>query len=209
MSRTYLPLFLTLLLASAGSAKDKSKAALPADVLNARTVLVVINPEAGESLTDPNANVQARADVEKALTKWGRFDLVMEARSADLVIAVRRGSGKAVTPTVKGGPLDQQPVILQPQDGSIRIGGRRGRPDDVTSSETGSSDPSPHIQTEVGSKDDRFEVYRGGVIYPLDSSPVWRYIAKDALRAPSVAAVEQFRKAIDQAMQAAAKKKQP
>src|SRR6266498_3070998 len=93
---------------------------LPADVLNAHTVLVVVNPQAGEQLTDPNANRQAQEDVEKALTRWGRFDLVMEARSADLVIAVRRGSGKTVTPTMKGGPIDQRPVILQPQDGSIR-----------------------------------------------------------------------------------------
>jgi len=207
MSRTYLPLFLTLLMASAASARDKSKANLPADVLNARTVLVIVNPDAGESLTDPNTNLRAQTDVEKALTKWGRFDLVMEPRSADLIIAVRRGSGKTVTPTVKGGPLDQRPVILQPQDGDIRIGGQRGRSPDLT--ETGNSNSSPHVQTEIGSQDDSFEVYRGGIAYPLDSSPVWRYIAKDALRAPSVTAVEQFRKAIDQAVQAAAKKKQP
>src|SRR6476646_9259843 len=93
---TYLPLLLLLLIlitAPLGSAKDKSKTNLPADILNARTVLVVINPEAGESLTDPNANRRAQEDVEKALTKWGRFDLVMEARTADLVIAVRKGSG--------------------------------------------------------------------------------------------------------------------
>src|SRR5205809_570171 len=104
MSRTYLPftylpllLLLTLLGAPLGSAKDKSKTNLPADVLNARTVLVVINPQAGESLADPDANRRAQEDVEKALTKWARFDVVMEARTADLVIAVRRGTGKAVS----------------------------------------------------------------------------------------------------------------
>ena len=43
-----------------------------------------------------------------------------------------------------------------------------------------------------------FEVYRGGVDYPLDAAPVWRYIAKGALNEPQVAAVEQFRKAIDE-----------
>ncbi len=209
MYRTYLPLLLTVLVAPLGSAKDKSRINLPADVLHAHTVLVVVNPQAGEQLTDPNANRQAQEDVEKALTRWGRFDLVMEARSADLVIAVRRGSGKTVTPTMKGGPIDQRPVILQPQDGSIRIGSQRGQPPDLTRPEAGGSDASPHVQTEIGSQDDLFEVYRGGIDYPLDGSPVWRYIAKDALRAPSVAAVEQFRKAIGQAVQAAAKKKQP
>jgi hypothetical protein len=48
----------------------------------------------------------------------------------------------------------------------------------------------------MGSSEDTFEVYRGGVEYPLDAAPVWRYIAKDALNGPQVAAVEQFRKAI-------------
>ena len=107
------------------------------------------------------------------------------------------------------GPLDRRPVILQPQDGSVRIGGQRGQSPDVMSPGAGSSDTSPHVQTEIGSQDDSFEVYHGGIDYPLDSPPAWRYIAKDALRAPSVAAVEQFRKAIEQALQAAAKKKQP
>ncbi len=34
---------------------------------------------------------------------------------------------------------------------------------------------------------------------PLDSPPVWRYMAKDCLREPGVTAVEEFRKAIAQA----------
>jgi hypothetical protein len=41
-------------------------------------------------------------------------------------------------------------------------------------------------------------VYRGGGEYPLDAPPVWRYIAKGSLDAPQVAAVEQFRKAIEE-----------
>ena len=52
---------------------------------------------------------------------------------------------------------------------------------------------------EIGASEDTFEVYRGGIEYPLDSSPVWRYIAKDCLRAPGVTAVEELRKAITQA----------
>jgi hypothetical protein len=40
--------------------------------------------------------------------------------------------------------------------------------------------------------------YRGGVEYPLDASPVFRYTAKDSLNAPQVTAVEQFRKAIEE-----------
>jgi hypothetical protein len=44
-----------------------------------------------------------------------------------------------------------------------------------------------------------FEVYRGGIVDPLDAPAVWRYTAKDCLRAPQVSAVEEFRKAIAEA----------
>ena len=57
----------------------------------------------------------------------------------------------------------------------------------------------PRISNEVGPSEDTFEVYRGGVPNPLDSPPVWRYIAKDCLRAPQVSAVEEFRKLIAEA----------
>jgi hypothetical protein len=50
------------------------------------------------------------------------------------------------------------------------------------------------------------QVYRGGVQYPLDSAPVWRYAAKNALRAPVVPAVEQFKKAITGSEKALAQK---
>src|SRR5947209_20324787 len=76
-------------------AKDKAKRGLPADVLNAHTVLVVIKPNAGEPLADPTANQRAREDVEKAFTRWRRFDLALEPSTADLIIAIRKGSGKS------------------------------------------------------------------------------------------------------------------
>ena len=208
MLRKSIFVCLGALLAPLAIAKDKGKVSIPADVLNAHTVLVVIKPNAGEPLTHPNANHQAQEDVEKALMKWGRFDLAMEGSTADLIIAVRKGTGQSVTPTVRGGPIDQRPVILEPQEGNIRLGGQRGKPPDITQPTAGTSDNSPHVQTEVGSSNDSFEVYRGKIEYPLDSSPVWRYTAKDALRSPDVPAVEQFRKAIDQAAKALSKKNQ-
>ena len=188
-------------------ANAKDKVLLPADVLNAQTVLVVINPEAGEPLTDPGANSKAREDVEKALMKWGRFRLVLESQTADLVIAVRRGTGRTVSPTIRGGPVDNRSVILQPTDGSVRIGGQQGRPPDLNQPGMDTpQDTGPRIQTEVGASGDTLEVYRGGLEYPLDSSPVWRYVAKDALRSPAVPAIEQFRKAVDEAQKAATQK---
>jgi hypothetical protein len=191
-------LLLAVLLATPAIAKDKNKSGLPAYVLHARTVLVVIDPDAGEPLDQPNANATARENVEKALMDWARFDLVSDGQESDLIIAVRTGNGRAMRPTVKGGPIDQRPGIAQSSDTSIRIGAHQGQPPQ--------NDPSlsppisgPHVGHEVGPSEDTFEVYRGGVSNPLASSPVWRYVAKDCLRAPGVSAVEEFRKAVAEA----------
>lgn len=205
-----LALFLTPFANAKDKDKDKNKVFLPADVLNAQTVLVTIQPEAGEPITDPDSNRRAREDVERAVTKWGRFRIVMESQTADLVFVVRRGTGRAVAPTISGGPVDNRPVILQPgEGGDIRVGGQRGRPPDLSQSGT---DPQPNtgprVRTEIGSSEDVLEVYRGGIEYPLDSPAVWRYRAKDALRPPQVPAVDQFRKILDEAEKAAKQKQQ-
>ena len=77
-------------------AADKKKNSLPPSVLNARTVLVLIDPQAGISVNAPLANKTAQEDVEKAFMKWGRLTPVMDMETADLVITVRKGSGKLV-----------------------------------------------------------------------------------------------------------------
>jgi hypothetical protein len=197
-------LSLVILLSSLGMAKDKNKSLLAEDVLRARTVLVVVNPDAGEALDQPNANATARDNVEKALMNWGRFELALDGQEADLVITVRTGNGKAVRPTVKGGPVDRRTGIAQAGDSSIRIGAQQGQPPPLGDPGAPAPNRGAQIGYEVGASEDTFEVYRGHVQYPLDSSPVWRYIAKDSLRAPNVPAVEEFRKAI-----ATAEKQQP
>ncbi len=168
-----LALALSLILSPSASAKDKHKAPLSADILKAETAWVTIHPDAGEPLTGLSANRRAREAVERALTKWSS-------------------------------PTDDRPVVVQPSDnGNIRIGGQHGRPPDLSQPIPG-QDNSPHVSTEVGSSNDTLEVYRGREEQPaLDTSPVWRYSAKDALRAPTVSAVEQFQKAIAEAEKAA------
>lgn len=209
MSRTRLLLPFVLALCLVAGGKDKKKVTLPYDVLQAHTVLVVIHPDAGEPLTDPSANRRAQEDVEQALMKWHRFDLVMEASTADLVIAVRKGNGQTSRPTIQHSPIDNRPVILEPGDGNVRLGGHQGHPPDITQPAGDPTDSSPRIGNEIGPSEDTFEVYRGKLGDPLDAPPVWRYMAKDALRSPVVPAVEQFRKALDEAEKAATPKKQP
>jgi hypothetical protein len=130
--------------------------------------------------------------------QWGRLHLVMEGQESDLVIAVRTGNGNAVRPTIRGGPIDQRPGTVETTDSSIRIGGHQGQPPPLNDPGV-SPQNGPQIGREIGPSEDTFEVYRGGVQNPLDSSPVWRYTAKDCLREPGVTAVEQFRKAIAEA----------
>lgn len=187
---------LATLLAVPANAKDKKKQTLPEYVLRASTVLVVVNPEAGEPVEQPMANATARENVEKALMEWGRFRLVMDGEESDLVIAVRTGSGKMVQPTIKGGPIDTRPGVGQSTDSTIRIGGQQGHPPPMNDPSMVGPQSGPHVSNEVGPSEDTFEVYRGGAQSPLDAPAVWRYIAKDCLRPPKVAAVEEFRKAI-------------
>jgi len=187
-------LVLSTSLAFAGGDK---KPVLPAYVLSAETVFVLIDPDAGTSPTSPMANQKARDDVEKALMKWGRFRMAMNAGEADLVVVVRKGSGKIVQPTIGGLPTNDRPVIVQRTDNGSRVGGQKGRP-------PGSTDPAPQDthpapQMEAGMSDDMFVVYHGGEGNPLDGPPAWRYTGKDALKSPSVPAVAEFRKAIEEA----------
>jgi len=188
---------LLLLCCLAGAAKDKKKPLLPEDVLRARTVLVVVDPEAGVSVQDPFANRKAQEDVEKALLKWGRFSLAMDAGNADLLITVRKGSGKIVDPTIGGVPTNNRPVIFEPNSSGGRVGGRTGNPGNIGDpSSLGDPSGRPSQQVEMGQPQDTFVVYRSSRDNPLDYPPVWRYSAKDALQSPGVPAVEAFRKLI-------------
>jgi hypothetical protein len=213
-----------VLLPSFTLAKDKSKSTLPTYVLQAQTVSVIIDPSAGESLNDPRANEVAQRDVETALLNWGRFQPFLAGRNADLVIVVRRGTGKMASGTVHDPRQGRRPVAIDPTDSGIDVGMQRGQPPpyagDTPDASQGSSIPSqngpqngpmtedrPHPQAEIGTSaaQDSFLVYRGRTENPLDGSPVWRYETKNALKPHSVPAVEAFRKAVDEAEQAAAK----
>ena len=186
-----------LIFTSLAIADDQKKNLLPAYILKARTVLVLVDPEAGTSTTSPLANRTAQEDVEKALMKWGRLTPVLDTQTADLVITVRKGSGRIVQPTIGGEPTNDRPVIVQPTDSGIRIGLQQGRPTDTT--QTAPQDRKPYPKTEVGHSEDMFVVYEGRVDGPLDRAPAWRYMTKDALHSPNVPAVAEFRKIIEEA----------
>lgn len=205
--RKLLAVAAIILCSALAPAKDKKKAVLPADILHARTVLVIVDPTAGVDVKDPNANRVARADVEKALDQWGRFTLVQEGFNADLVITVRKGNGKVIQPTIGGTRIYGTPPVSgsttsSPTQTTTRGGvrwGSSGFPNDPSNAGTQPSTPEP--QVEAGSPLDMLVVYRGSTDpnwSPLDAPSVWRYSGKDALALPSVPAVEAFRKLIDE-----------
>jgi hypothetical protein len=183
-------------------APAKKKPTLPADVLRAKTVLVIIDPSAGVDPEDPNAQRMARESVEKALDQWGRFERVQEGLTADLVIVIRKGNGRLVQSGIGGTPINSAPPVSgsstsTPNENTTRGGVRwgQGLPGDPSNAGAGPSSPRPEIGS--GFRDDTFVVYRGTTEpdrSPLDAPAVWRYSRKDALAAPQVEAVEVFRK---------------
>lgn len=197
------------------SAREKEDTRMmPPYILRARTVAVLIDPAAAVSLRDPNGNQTARKDVETALLKWGRFEPILDARDADLVIVIRKGRTPADV-AVPDPRQNRRGGMIDPWDGRIAVGTQRGnvpkgqpagqpphKPDDPIGDE-------PVKQT--GTPGDVFEVFDGRSDDALNSVPGWSYVKKDALHAHDVPAVEEFRKAIDEAEKQAgqAPKKHP
>ena len=191
-----------LLLSLPALAKNEKKQTLPASVVSAKTVFVMIDPDSGMSAKDPLANKTAQDDVEKAFLKWGRITPVMSGQTADIVVVLRKGMGRIADRTIAGGRINDRPGVVQATDNSVRIGAQQGQPPNPSSSPTaGPPDPQVHQQTEVGSPDDMFVVYVGGadVEQPLDHAPVWRSVRKNGLHSPDLPAFAEFRKAVEEA----------
>jgi hypothetical protein len=198
--RAPAPLTLGLLLTPLVFAKDKPKSTLPAYVLHARTIVVIVDPKAGVSIDDPQANQVAQRDVETALMNWGRFQPVLAMQGADLIIVVRRGHGRVLDQTISDSRQNNRPGMIATSDNAVTIGAQHG-----PQNQTDVDGAPAHPQTEIGGSNDSFTVYQGGVEDPLGGNPAWRYTAKDGLRPHSVPAVDQFKKALTEAETAAAK----
>ncbi len=198
--RTLVNLSLVLVCTCLASANNRKKDVLPAEVLNAQTVVVLVDPEAGMPTSAPLENRTAQEDVEKALAKWGRLKPILIGNSADLVITVRRGNGKIAQPTVSGEPTNDRPVVVVPSDNGMHIGVQQGRPPDST--QPPPQNTSPGLGGEASTvTEDTFLVYKGGTGgAAIEGAPVWRYVAKNALRSPDVPAVAEFRKAVEAAV---------
>jgi hypothetical protein len=194
------------LLVTFGFAKDKTKSILPAYVLNAHTVAIIIDPHAGISVDDPQANQIAQKDVEAALLRWGRLEPVPTTEGADLIIVVRKGNGHLTDETMHGAPQNNRPGGINSSGNGASMP-QHGIPQGV--SETpgmGQGEEGPRPQMEIGDAADSFTVFQGGKEKPLNSVPAWKYVGNDGLLPHSVPAVAAFKKAVTDAEKVAAKK---
>jgi hypothetical protein len=195
--RSLLALGVIVVAASFSFSNEKKKPVLPATVLSAQTVSVVIDPNAGVSTDAPLANKTAQDDVEKAFANWGRFKPVMSGMGPDLIVVIRKGNGKVLQPTIHGGgnPNDE-PVVIQPTDSGIRIGGQKGKQAGAPQNDPEMSRPTPGAS--VGGSEDSFAVYNGGTVDFAGDAPIWRYVNKNALHPHDVPAVGEFRKIVEE-----------
>jgi hypothetical protein len=209
MLRRAIALLGLSLLVSFGFAKDKTKNVLPAYVLSAHTVAIIVDPQASISIDDPQANQMAQKDVEAALLRWGRFEPVPTTQGADLINVVRKGNGHLTDETMHGAPQNTRPGGINSPGGGGPAGPQHGVPQGI--SETpglGQSDEAPRPQLGIGDTADSFTVFQGGKEKPLESAPAWKYMANDGLLPHSVPAVAAFKKAIADAEKAEAKKQE-
>ena len=133
--------------------------------------------------------------------------MALEKDTTDLVIGVRKGTGKGANPTINGGPVDTRPATIEKTDNQKRVAVQQGRPPDLT--QQGAPTGPAHIGMEAGAEDDTFMVFIGGALqFPMDNPPVWNYVGKNALKPPRVEAVEEFRKAVEESEKAAEQKQQ-
>jgi hypothetical protein len=207
--RAFVLLVMGLLVVNYGFAKKKTKSTMPAYVLNARTVAVMIDPDAGVSVDDPRANEVAQKDVETALANWGRFAPQLSTQGVDLIIVVRKGHERLVNETINDPRQNSRPGSVNTTDNGISVGAQHGQPSNGDASADSAGEAS-HPQMEIGDTDDTFTVYEGGGSGDvLSKDPAWRYVAKDGLRSHSVPAVDAFREAVAEADKAAAAVKKP
>lgn len=131
--RQTMVLVAILLMAGAGSARDKSKGNLPANVLQARTVSILIDPQAGIDVRDPQANRTAQRNVEAAFLNWGRIQPTIVSNDADLLIVVRKESGRIANATIAGPAQNRRQGVIEPADSGIFLGAQHGSPTGATS----------------------------------------------------------------------------
>lgn len=170
------------------SADAKKKPSLPAELLKAKFVTVMIYPNGTENVRGNNvsfgADRRALANVETAIKKWGRWTVLSSEDQADIVIAVRKGRGPSESVGVPG--------TTYPPSIGVSTGVEVGPSEDM-------------IAIYAAHRGAENSVWHRGDT-PIDGVLLWRVIQSGALSGPEVPGIQQLRKQIEQAETEKAKK---
>jgi hypothetical protein len=201
--RGFLALVVFLLMVTLAGAKNKAEKNVPDYIRQAKTVHVMVDPGAGIDLDDPRANQVAQKDVETALLNWGRFQPVIFTQGVDLIIVISKGHKQVADTTISDPRQNNRAGVIDSTANGVSVGVQHGNGAGMPDA---SAHEPAHPQTEIGTTEDTFYVYKGDSDRPLDGPLGWSYVAKDGLRSHNVPAVEEFRKALAAADKAAAAK---
>jgi len=175
--------FLLVLFVCQSAARDKKH--LPDQLLKAQTVAFVVSVDPHEIAANPKIAETLQKELETAMANWGRYKLAPSA-TADLVIVAHMGHVNP--PTVVNRP--DKPEFTNPNTGPGPYPGTPGLPN------PGLGVPGREA-AQLRAEEDTFEVYAARTDIS-DASRLWQYKGALALRGPKVAAIEKFRKAIEE-----------
>lgn len=156
----------------AGDLYATKKEVVPPEVLSAKTVFVVARVgTVGAGKYTPDAN-RAKSQVEKALRKWGRYELASSAEKADIVMIITEGH-TGTYGSVYGAP-----------GGNLGSGG-------------GSGGPVNTVAFDVLS--DTLAIYKAGAV-DENEPPLWKATETgDDFDWPAERVIKKFRKAVEKA----------
>jgi hypothetical protein len=204
---TLLALFAFSLLPLTAKEKQK-KSPLPPSVLEAKTISIIIEPDAGHSLENPMANQTAQKDVEAAILKWGRFQPMLSTQNADLIIVIRKGTGHIADASISDPQNSGRPGSMTPSNDGVPVSDQRSNQPSLDNRPPPTNPGTPTTHGDITNTEDSFLVYDGHAQTPLNLPPIWRYNGVDGLRSHSVPAVDGFRKAVTETEKIAAAKNQ-
>jgi hypothetical protein len=175
-----------LLVASVRQSAGKDKKHLPDDLLKAQTFAIVVSVDANEVAANPNVKETLQKQLETAMVNWGRYRPAAIG-TADLLIVAHRGhvnppdlvsrpdKPKWSNPNTGPGPYPDTPGLKNP---GLDVPGREA--------------------AKLRAEEDSFEVYPARTQGLSDATRLWQYRAALALHGSKIAAIEKFRKAIDE-----------
>ena len=110
------------------------------------------------------------------------------------MVAMRASNKQIAQPTIENGSTDTR--INSVQYGKVTIGASQSHGPAMSEPTVNPKSTGPHIGKQIDGGRDFFAVYQGGSMYKMSAPPLWRYEGKNALKAPDMVAVREFRIAV-------------